>query len=40
VVLISELIAGGEFKFLTIVQAVTSADVEALEVILETFNTL
>jgi serine protease Do len=40
VVLVSELIAGGEFKFLTIVQATTTADVEALEVILETFNTL
>ncbi len=40
VVLVTELITGGEFKFLTIVQAISTADVEALEVILETFNAL
>lgn len=38
VVLVSELKEGGPFRFVTIVQVLSSADVEALERILATFN--
>jgi serine protease Do len=38
VVLVSELNSGGPYRFVTIVQVLSSADLEALEVILRTFN--